>query len=58
MTAEAKATKHIEVVLKEDFAEETGTEHGSGETKEVDVTAVAKETAETEAGLKEILQRK
>ena len=35
------------------FSEEIETDDGSGETKEVDLTAVAKETTETEAVLKE-----
>ena len=53
LTALAKAT-----VKTEDFAEETETDDGSGETKEVDLMAVAKETAGTEAGSKKNLQRK
>ena len=44
MTALAKAT-----VKTEDFAEETETDDGSGETKEVDLTAPTKATVETEA---------
>ena len=51
MTASAKET--AEAILKEDSAEEIDTDEGSGETKEVVLTAVAKATAETEAGLKE-----
>ena len=53
MTAAAKATEHTDVDLKEDSAEETDTEHGSDETKEVDLTAAAKATAETKVVLKE-----
>ena len=38
-----------EAVHKEDSAEETETDAGSGETKEVGLTDVAKATVETEA---------
>ena len=54
----AKETAGTEAVLREDSAEETDTNKGSGETKEVCLTAVAKETAETGAFLKLDFQRK
>ena len=69
MTAVANAKSETEAVLKEDSAEETDTDDGSGEAKEVnlekdtdggsdekkkfDLTAVSKATAETEEVLKE-----
>ena len=43
MAAEAKVP--AEAVHKEYFAEKMGTDDGSGETKKVDLTTVAKETA-------------
>ena len=49
----AKATAETEAVLKEDPAQERDTGGGSGETKEVHLTAVAKATAETESVHKE-----
>ena len=48
----AAAKETAETVLKEDSAEEIHTYDGSDEQKEVDLTAVAKATAETEAVLK------
>ena len=44
----------FEEVLKEDSAEETDTDDWSGETKEVDLAAIAKATVETEAVLKQV----
>ena len=49
MTAVEKATAETGAVLREDSAKVTDTRDGSGETKEVDLTAVLKVTAETEA---------
>ena len=46
MTAVAKATSETEAVLKEDSAEETDINGGSGETKEVDLMTVANVSAE------------
>ena len=43
MTAVAKATAETGAVLNEDSAGEIDTDDGSGETKEVDLRAVAKE---------------
>ena len=43
MTTVGKATAETEAVLKEDSSEEIDTDDGSGETKEVDLRAVAKE---------------
>ena len=51
MAAKAKVT--TEAAHKEGSAEETDTDNGSGETKEVDLTTEAKETAETKEVLKE-----
>ena len=52
MKAVAKITAETEAVLKEDSAEETDTDDWFGETKEVDLTAIAKATEEREAVLK------
>ena len=45
--------KKAEAVHKEDSSDETETDDGYGETKELDLTAVANATAEKEAVLKE-----
>ena len=45
-------------VSKKILQNKNDTDDGSGETKEVDLMAVAKETAGTEAGSKKNLQRK
>ena len=52
MTAVAKETAETEAGLKEDSAEKINTDDWFGETKEVDLTAVAKATEESEAVLK------
>ena len=49
----AKPKETAEAVHKEDSSDETETDDGSCETKEVDLTSVAKATAESEAVLKE-----
>ena len=49
--------KHKQV-SKKILQNKNDTDDGSGETKEVDLMAVAKETAGTEAGSKKNLQRK
>ena len=53
MTALEKATAETEAFHKEDSFEETDTDGGSGETKEVDLMAVAEATVELEAVLRE-----
>ena len=58
MTALAKATVETEVVHKEDSLEETETDGGSGETKEVDLSAVAKQQQKLNQFTKKIQQRK
>ena len=58
MTAVPKVTAETEAVLKEDSAEETDTEDGSGEIKEVDLTAVQKQQQKQKQFSKKILQRK
>ena len=50
MTAKVKTTAGAEVVLEENFPEETDTE-GTGKTKVLDVTAKVKTTAGAEAAL-------
>ena len=58
MTALSNTTVETEAVHKEDSAEDTDTDGGSGEIKEVDLSAVAKQQQKLNQFTNKIQQRK